>query len=494
MPAGPAAKTDTNGDAQADAALRRLGYAQELLRAMGGFSSFALSFSVISILTGVTTTYGVALAAGGPAALGLGWPLVGVGTLVVGLAMGELASAFPTAGALYHWSALLGGTGWGWFTAMMNLTGQCAIVAAIDLGCAHTLGATLHLSAGWDIPLLALVLVSHGVLNARSVKLVARLNDLSVTVHIVGVLALVGLLVALGKVHPLSYLAETGFTTRPDGDYRLGFLNALLLGMWTFTGFDASAHASEETHDPARRAPWGIVSAIVVSALAGFAFVAALTLAVPDLPAIAKDENPPLAIVRHVLGERGGNLAMGLAIAAMWFCGLSSVTSASRTLYAFARDGGLPAAVRRVSPVHRTPEVAILVAIAGPLLLVLATRVVSEAVFLAVASLATTALYVSYATPIALGALARRAGRWKRRGPWHLGRFGAPLAWLAVAWTAFVLVVCALPPNGLAGAMLAAVAATLAVVYFRFVRGRFAGPKVHLGDLEAKGPESGELG
>ena len=82
----------------------------------------------------------------------------------------------------------------------------------------------------------------------------------------------------------------------------------------------------------------------------------------------------------------------------------------------------------------------------------------------------------------------------KRRGPWHLGRFGAPLAWLAVAWTAFVLVVCALPPNGLAGAMLAAVAATLAVVYFRFVRGRFAGPKVHLGDLEAKGPESGELG
>ncbi len=479
-----------HGDAQADAALKRLGYAQELLRAMGGFSSFALSFSVISILTGVTTTYGIALAGGGPAALGFGWPLVGLGTLVVGLAMGELASAFPTAGALYHWSSLLGGVGWGWFTATMNLVGQCAIVAAIDLGCAHTLGATLHLSASWDIPLLGAVLATHGLLNARSVRLVAVLNDLSVAVHIVGVLALVGLLLVVGKVHPVSYLARTGFTTRPDGHYGLGFLNALLLGMWTFTGFDASAHASEETHDPARRAPWGIVSAIVVSAIAGFAFVAALTLAVPDLAAIAADENPPIAIVRHALGELGGNLAMGLAILAMWFCGLSSVTSASRTLYAFARDGGLPAKLRRVSPTHRTPEVAIAVAVLAPLLLVLATRALSDAVFLAVASLATTALYVSYATPIALGALARRSGRWKRRGPWHLGGLGAPLAWLAVAWAVFVLVVCALPPNGLAGAMLAGLVVIVGGVYHVAVRGRFAGPKVRLGDLEGSAPAS----
>jgi amino acid transporter len=486
--APPPATPETPADAQADAALRRLGYAQELLRAMGGFSSFALSFSVISILTGVTTTYGVGLAGGGPAALGLGWPLVGLGTLCVGLSMGELASAFPTAGALYHWSALLGGKGWGWFTAAMNLVGQCAIVAAIDLGCAHTLGATLHLSAGWDIPLLAAILLSHGLLNARSVRVVAVLNDLSVTVHIVGVLALVGLLLALGKVHPVSYLFQTGFTTRADGSYALGFLNSLLLGMWTFTGFDASAHVSEETHDPARRAPWGIVSAILVSAVAGFAFVAALTLAVPDLPAIAKDENPPIAIVRHVLGETGGNAALGLAVLAMWFCGLSSVTSASRTLFAFARDGGLPSLVRRVHAVHRTPEIAIALAVTGPLLLVLATRVASEAVFLAVASLATTALYVSYVTPIALGALARRDGRWKRRGPWHTGALGPVLAWVAVGWTAFVLVVCALPPNGLAGLMLAAVVVVLVAVYFGFARARFAGPKVHLGDLEAKPP------
>ena len=95
-------------------ALSRLGYAQELFRSMGGFSSFALSFSIISVLTGIFSTYTAGLRSGGPAGLGLGWPLVSAGTMLVAMAMAELASAFPTAGALYHWSALLGGAGAGW--------------------------------------------------------------------------------------------------------------------------------------------------------------------------------------------------------------------------------------------------------------------------------------------------------------------------------------------------------------------------------------------
>ena len=118
--------------------LSKFGYAQELFRAMGGFSSFALSFSVISVVTGIITTYKDALSAGGPAGLGLGWPLVCVGTIAVAASLSELSSAFPTAGALYHWSSLLGGKGAGWMTAAMNLTGQVAIVAAIDFGLRRT--------------------------------------------------------------------------------------------------------------------------------------------------------------------------------------------------------------------------------------------------------------------------------------------------------------------------------------------------------------------
>lgn len=466
--------------------LSRLGYAQELLRAMGGFSSFALSFSVISVLTGITTAYGTALAGGGPAALGLGWPLVSAGTLIVALAMGELASAFPTAGALYHWAAWLGGAGWGWFTAMMNLVGQLAIVAAIDLGCAQALASTLSLPASATWPLLATILASHAAINVLSVRLVAVLNDLSASIHLLGVAVLVGALFVFARVQPVAWLWHAGFTTRADGSYPLGFLNALILGMWTFTGFDASAHVSEETHDPARRAPWGIVSAVLISAAAGYLFVVALTLAVVDAGEVARADQPVLFVLRHALGDAMGRAAMALAVAAMWFCGLSSVTSASRMLFAFARDEGVPfhAHLRRVSPRLKTPHVAIVAVTVAAFALVVATEPLGDAAFLAVASLATTGLYTSYATPIALGAIARARGRWRRLGPWNLGAWGPVIAWGAVAWSAIVLIVCALPPNAVAGAMLAGVVVLLIAFYFTLVRGRFRGPELDLAAVE----------
>jgi amino acid transporter len=478
-----ASRFDDGDDARA---LSRLGYTQELLRAMGGFSSFALSFSIISILTGILTTYGTALSAGGPFGLGFGWPLVSVGTLFVACAMAELASAFPTAGALYHWAALLGGPGWGWFTAMMNLVGQTAIVAAIDLGCARALAATLGLSDASHVPLFAAVLASHVLLNIVSVRLVAYLNDLSASVHIVGVVVIAAALLVYGRSQPASFLFETGFTTRDDGRYAFGFLNALILGMYTFTGYDASAHVSEETHDPARRAPWGIVSAVLVSAVFGYVLLAAVTLAIRDLPAAVASADTAHAVVRGALGDAGGNAAMALANAAMWFCGLSSVTSFSRTVYAFARDGGLPmsTALRRVSPAFRTPHLAIVASGLASLLLVLSTWLVNPDVFEVVVALATTGLYVSYALPVALGLCARLRGVYRHRGPWHLGPFGVPVAIVALVWSLFVLAVGALPPNHVAGAALVLAMASLAGVYAIFVRGRFRGPAIDLRTFE----------
>src|SRR5262249_13954295 len=122
---------------QADALeLSALGYAQELFRTMGGFSNFALSFSIISIMTGAVTLYSHGLVMGGPAEMAFGWPLVSVFTLAVALSMAELASSIPTSGAMYHWACRLGGTGWGWFTAWFNIIGQLATLAGIDYGCA----------------------------------------------------------------------------------------------------------------------------------------------------------------------------------------------------------------------------------------------------------------------------------------------------------------------------------------------------------------------
>src|SRR5437763_6088483 len=124
---------DRGEDAQE---LRRLGYAQELFRTMGGFSNFALSFSIIAILTGAVTLYQHGLAMGGLAEMAFGWPLVAAFTMTVALSMAELASAVPTSGAMYHWACRLGGNAWGWFTAWFNIAGQLAAIAGIDYGAA----------------------------------------------------------------------------------------------------------------------------------------------------------------------------------------------------------------------------------------------------------------------------------------------------------------------------------------------------------------------
>src|SRR5436190_1239907 len=187
--------------------LQRMGYAQQLLRDMGGFANFALSFSIISVLTGAVTLYGHGLKFGGPIQMFVGWPLVTLFTLTIAASLAELASSFPTAGALYHWSALLGGRGAGFFTAWLNTIGQFAITAGIDYGLAEFLAAML----GWTgrprtLALCAVILMSHAALNHLGVRLVARLNDLSAWVHIAGVAILVGALAIFAPHQPAEFL------------------------------------------------------------------------------------------------------------------------------------------------------------------------------------------------------------------------------------------------------------------------------------------------
>ncbi len=122
--------------------LHRMGYAQELLRGMGGFQNFAISFTIISILAGCLTSYAVGMEHGGPSSIIWGWLLVGLMSTIISLSMAEIASAYPTAGGLYYWASKLGSPGWGWATGWFNLIGQVAVTAAIGYGLA-TFGAVL---------------------------------------------------------------------------------------------------------------------------------------------------------------------------------------------------------------------------------------------------------------------------------------------------------------------------------------------------------------
>ena len=138
--------------------LHKMGYAQELFRAMGGFQNFAISFTIISILAGCLTSYFIAFNNGGPVAITWGWLIVGLMSTLVALAMAEIASAYPTAGGLYYWSSKLGSPAWGWFTGWFNLVGQIAVTAAIGYGLAIFLDVAarplvqLSEHEGMDVP------------------------------------------------------------------------------------------------------------------------------------------------------------------------------------------------------------------------------------------------------------------------------------------------------------------------------------------------------
>ena len=470
-------------DARDDAReLAALGYAQELFRTMGGFSNFAISFSIISILTGAVTLYGHGLRMGGPAEMAFGWPLVTFFTLAVVASMAELASSLPTSGAMYHWASELGGKGWGWFTAWFNIIGQLAAIAGIDYGCALFVTPLLGLEGTSRTVLIvyAAILISHAFINHFGIRLVAWLNDFSVTVHIVGVIAVVGALMIFAPKQPVGFFFAPITSNTEGWPYWWAFVVGLLQAMWTFTGYDASASVSEETIDPRRRAPWGMVMAVLVSGVVGYLLLFALTLSIQDIGAVldTKDAGgnavpPVMVILIAALGGRAGTGFAALAAMAMWFCGLSAVTWSSRVIWAFARDEGVPLSGlwKRVSPRYGTPAPAIWLSVTTAFL-----AAVYTGAYAVVTSISTVGLYLSYIIPVYLLWRVRATPRDIARGPWHLGRFGPAINIVAMLWVIFLTIVLSLPDDMRAGKSILALTAVLAVWYGLGERRRFPGP------------------
>jgi amino acid permease (GABA permease) len=437
--------------------LHELGYAQELRRRMSGFSNFAVSFTIISILSGCLTLYGFGMLTGGPVVIIWGWPFVGIMTLFVGLAMAEVCSSFPTAGGLYYWSAKLArsnGAAWSWFTGWFNFLGQVAVTAGIDFGAAFFIHALLSLvfnlsAAHWITVLIyAVVLLVHGLLNQFGIQLVALLNDISVWWHILGVLIIVAVL-AFAPSHHQSASFVFGHFNNGTGLAAGSFyvvLIGLLLAQYTFTGYDASAHMTEETHDAARSGPRGIVMSILVSLIAGWVLLIGVTFAIQHYSSESLAAVPPAQIFVDAIGQRGAELLLLIVCGAQLFCGMSSVTANSRMIYAFSRDGALPFSSfwHRVNHRTRTPTNAIWLAAGGALILGL-PYLWNPAAYAAVTSIAVIGLYIAYVTPTFLRL---RLKDDFQRGPWHLGRWSSVVGWIAVTWVIIITILFMLPQVG----------------------------------------------
>jgi amino acid permease (GABA permease) len=478
--------------------LHELGYAQELMRRMSGFSNFAVSFTIISILSGCLTLYGFGMLTGGPVVIVWGWPFVGVMTLFVGLAMAEVCSSFPTAGGLYYWAAKLAppktAAAWSWFTGWFNFLGQVAVTAGIDFGAAFFVHALLTLvfnlsDAHWvTVVIYAIILFVHGLLNQFGIRLVALLNDVSVWWHIFGVLIIVAVLAFVPAHHQSAgfvfghFYNGTGLTW---GTFYI-VLIGLLLAQYTFTGYDASAHMTEETRDAATAGPRGIVMSILVSLIAGWVLLIGVTFAIQNYAGEVGSATgvPPAQIFWDAIGKTGAELLLVIVCVAQLFCGMSSVTANSRMIYAFSRDGALPGSSfwHRVNKRTRTPTNAIWLAAGGALILGL-PYLWNYAAYAAVTSIAVIGLYIAYVTPTFLRL---RKGEDFKRGPWHLGRWSYVVGWTAVVWVVIIFFLFMLPQVGpiTFTTFNYAVIAVLAVIGFAGIywlvsaRHWFKGPKV----------------
>jgi amino acid transporter len=520
--------------------LHRLGYAQELFRSMGGFSNFAISFSIISILTGAVILYDYGLAWAGTAAVMIGWPLVTVFVLAIAASMAELASAYPTAGGLYYWASKMKNKNWGWWTAWLNLIGQFAIVAGIDYAAAGFINATIvdRITGGTfntveiipgilngQLVTMGVILAIQLTLNIAGINLVALLNQVSVWWHI-GIVAIVVVLIFLTGKPDQSGL--TLFQIQPQDqagswNNNLGFLNlqygpatsypvvlafffSLLLANWTYTGYDASAHVAEETVGARMASAWGVFLSVAVSAVVGYVFLVALTTHLPNLSTLfpATLETPIQAgasqyyfgggvavidILNYNLGQIGDVLAACIAIA-MWFCGLASLAAAGRMLFAFSRDDGIPASgwLKRVSRRYRTPANALVaVAVVAWLFTVAAFIVGTGTAIVIITAISTIFLYAAYGVVIYLGAT---TDAWIEHRVWSLRRWSRPIAYVAIFWVLVLMVLFSFPTSGnISWPFMVGIVVLLVIYYFGWARTRFEGPKImgaeaELTDLE----------
>jgi amino acid transporter len=461
--------------------LAELGYNQDLNRVWSGFSNFAISFSIISILAGTFTTYGQAWNNGGPIAISVGWPLISIPILIIGFCLAELVSRYPTSGGIYWFSGKLGGPVWAWYTGWFNWIGLVGVIASVQYACATFMNATLGLYAvdlgfinfadaesilAETFALFALILLVTTILNIFRTHLLAAINNISVWWHVLGVAVIIGILILVPDNHQS---AEFVFTERfnnsgfnlDDGASGLFFWFYILplgflLTQYTITGFDASAHMSEETRDAQVGAARGVWQSIFYSAVIGWFVLLAITFAVQDPDAVTAGETygagTSLEVFNGALTTAAFKAVLLISTIGQLFCGLACLTSGSRMCFAFSRDGAFGTRLsRRLARVDQkgVPYAAVIFMAIMALLITLPALKGNSAgdpfpwAFFAVVSITVIGLYIAFAIPIYLRW--RQGDSWDSSEKWSLGRRYKWMNPFAVLWTLYITIVFCLP-------------------------------------------------
>ena len=422
--------------------LADLGYKQELNRSWSGFSNFAISFSIISILAGCFTTFYFGWNNGGPIAISLGWPIIAALILIIGFCMSELVSAYPTSGGIYWWASKLGSVKAGYYTGWLNLVGLIAIVASVAYGAATFFDYSISRfseswAAGYSLErvfvIFLCILALTALANIFSSRLLAVFNNISVWWHVIGAAIIVIILLFFLKEGATHWGVTDVFTGKVNNTFGLfgsgdGAINGagtngpgfwfyvlplgFLLTQYTITGYDASAHLSEETNGAANAAAKGIWRSIFYSAIGGWVLLLLFLFAVQDPIAVSAGGGGVQVILDQALTPQMSGSVLLIATIGQLFCTTACLTSASRMLFAFSRDGAVPGAKlwARVNKA-KTPVYAVVAVTVAGLILTLPALwkvnigsaeepIYTVTAFFAVVSIGVLGLYLAFAIPI----------------------------------------------------------------------------------------------
>ncbi|WP_375389586.1 APC family permease [uncultured Amnibacterium sp.] len=435
-----------------DDGLAEFGYAQKLERSLGGFATFAAGVSFISILTGCFQLFYFGYGFAGPAYWWT-WPIVFVGQLMVALCFAELAARYPVAGSVYNWSKRLGSPAGSWFAGWSLLFGQLFSMAGAALALQITLpqiwsgfqvvgdGSTPSDFALNGVLLGSALIVATTLINAFGVKLMGRVNSVGVAVELVASVTLIVLL-ALHVRQPISVLFDT---ERAGEGSPLGYLGAFLVASlatgFVMFGFDTASSLGEEAKDPKRGSPVAILRAINASFFLGgsILLLGILSARDPSDKRIGSGAGGLQFLVLDALGPVAGTALLCCVAVAVCVCVLAIHTASIRSVFAMARDGGLPfsASLARVNQKSRTPVVPAIVIGLGAIVILL-VNVGQPEVFTTVTSVAVVLVYVAYLLVTIPMLVQRIRGGWSGRdngpGYFSLGRLGIPVNVIAVVW------------------------------------------------------------
>lgn len=430
--------------------LEKFGYKQQLKRSMGSFSSFAISFSLISVITGVFANFAFGIQQVGGVLI-WSWLLVGFGQLLVALVMADLSNHYPISGYGYQWSSRLTNSHIGFFIAwallMQFITGFPGVSQALVT---TVVGLSGQLADQWTITFFTVLVISVIMLiHILGIRLVTIINEIGVWAEIFGVLVIIvvlwGIWVLSGTLDLSNLFISKNVETGQNVSFS-AFALSLLVGAWCLTGFEAAADLAEETQQPKKTVPRAILSAHLAAAITGFLMIAGLILSVEDISILQASSNPILLVLEAKMGATIVQLFTFIVVLSILACGLASMATASRLIYSMARDNMLPfsSMLARVDRKYKTPKNATLFVWALGCIFVVIIRQLEI-----INSISAVAGYLGYC-----GILISTIITKKQSAPisgFSLGKWKKTIQGMALIWTAIVVGALTIPETRVIG-------------------------------------------